>query len=308
MWKSADVLVDGAVSLAKFLGVSALVIGLTIVAMGTSAPEVAASIAAALRDSPDIAIGNVYGSNIANLALVGGFCAIIAPILINKKMLRCEIPVMLAVGLLLWPALFDTMLSRGEGIFLLTIFAVLIFLTVYFARKQGNSLKVSGAEELEKISSQMSIQKSVVFIVIGLAGLAIGAEMTVRGAVFIGERIGLSSAVIGLTIIAIGTSLPELMTCVVAALKGQNDLSIGNLIGSNVFNTLLVTGVAGCVRPLTVVSRLAGGVDYWIMMGVSTGFAVIALLGRGKIGRTGGAILLFGYVIYMVYLLKPAVS
>ena len=321
LWKSADLLVAGAVVLAERLGVSPLIIGLTIVAMGTSAPEVAASIAAAIGDNGDIAIGNVFGSNIANLALVGGLVALIRPLRIQLRTLRREIPVMLLVALLLWPVLHSSYLSRPEGFALLGVFAGLILLTVYAARKDIKRLATentekelnpksvnppnSAAKENER-NTQYEIRntkKSVFFVVVGLAGLALGAEMAVEGAVFIGERIGLSDAVIGLTIIAIGTSLPELATCVVAAIKGHHDISIGNLVGSNIFNTLLVTGTAGVICPFTMEEPgLAGGSYYWIMIAVSTGFAVLAVLGRRVIGRIAGIILLCSYVGYMVYL------
>jgi len=305
LWKSADLLVSGAVGLAERLGVSPLVIGLTIVAMGTSAPEVAASIAAAVRGAGDVAIGNVYGSNIANLALVGGLAALIRPIRIQLRTLRREMPVMLVVALLLWPILHNLYLSRPEGALLLAVFAGLILLTVYMARKDTKRLATESTERNEEMDSRLrgnDIKKSILFVAIGLVGLALGAEMTVRGAVFIGERIGLSKAVIGLTIIAIGTSLPELATCIAAAVKGQHDISIGNLVGSNIFNTLLVTGIAGSVRPLAIVQRLAE-VDYWIMIVVSVAFGVLAILGRRIIGRAAGVVLLCGYAAYMIYLL-----
>jgi len=320
LWKSADLLVAGAVGLAHRLGVSPLIIGLTIVAMGTSAPEVAASIAAATRGAGNVAIGNVYGSNIANLALVGGLCAIIRPIKVQLRALRREIPVMLAVALLLWPVVFNKNLSRPEGIALLALFAALILLTVYLARKDKR-LATENTEDTEKYNEMDSrfrgndIKKrgndikrgngirNILFVVIGLAGLALGADMVVRGAVFIGERVGLSEAVIGLTIIAIGTSLPELATCLAATVKEQDDISIGTLVGSNVFNALLAIGVAGVIRPFEVVSRLAGGVDYWIMVVISAAFAAAALIGRRVIGRVSAALLLCGYAGYMVYLL-----
>jgi len=298
--------VTGAVALAQRLGVSPLIIGLTIVAMGTSAPEVAASIAAAVRNNGDLAIGNVFGSNIANLALVGGLVALIRPLRIQLRTLRREIPVMLLVALLLWPVLYDSNLLRLEGLVLLSVFAVLILLTVYSVRKDTKRLATENTEKNEEMDFRLrgnDIKKSVFFIVIGLAGLALGAEMAVEGAVFIGGRIGLSDAVIGLTIIAIGTSLPELATCLVAAVKGQHDISIGNLVGSNIFNTLLVTGTAGVICPFTMEEPgLAGGAYYWIMIAVSAGFAVLAVLGRRVIGRAGGVILLCSYLGYMVYL------
>lgn len=297
LWKSADWLVDGAVGLAKQFGVSPLIIGLTIVAMGTSAPEVAASIAAAVRGVGNVAIGNVYGSNIANLALVGGVAALIRPIRVQLRTLSGEMPVMIAVALLLWPVLADGGLSRPEGIILLSIFAGLIVLTIFTSHKKPEALQG------EATSGKQDVKRSVLFVIVGLAGLALGADMVVRGAVFIGERVGLSKAVIGLTIVAIGTSLPELVTCVVAAIKGQHDISIGNLVGSNVFNTLLVVGTAGVVRPFgDIASRLAGGVDYWTMIAVSGVFVLLAAIGR-RVGRVSGTLLLLGYIGYMVYLL-----
>ncbi|MHC4461479.1 MAG: calcium/sodium antiporter [Planctomycetota bacterium] len=321
LWKSADLLVAGAVAMAQRLGVSPLIIGLTIVAMGTSAPEVAASIVAAVGDNGDAAIGNVFGSNIANLALVGGLVALIRPLRIQLRTLCREIPVMLLVALLLWPVLYDKSLLRLEGLVLLSVFAGLILLTVYAARKDTKRLATGNTEKELKPNSvkppnsvakenerntQYAIRntkKSVLFIVIGLVGLALGAEMAVKGAVFIGGRIGLSDAVIGLTIIAIGTSLPELATCLVAAVKGHHDISVGNLVGSNIFNTLLVTGTAGMVCPFTLAEAgLAGGAYYWIMIAVSAGFAFLAVIGRRVIGRAGGIILLCSYVGYMVYL------
>jgi cation:H+ antiporter len=297
LWKAADLLVSGAVSLAERLGVSPLVVGLTIVAMGTSAPEAAASIAAAVRGIGDVAVGNVYGSNVANLALVGGVSALIQPIRIQLLTLRREIPVMLAVTLFLWPVLGNSYLSRVESMVLLAVFAGLIALTVYSARKEGH--KSISTQEHKGVSAQ----RSAVFVGIGLVGLAVGADMAVRGAVAIGERVGLSEAVIGLTIIAVGTSLPELATCVAASIKGHHDISVGTLVGSNIFNALLAIGAAGLVRPFAIVPRLAGGVDYWIMVIVSVGFAAAAVIGKRTIGRSSGTLLVCGYIGYIVYLL-----
>ena len=212
---------------------------------------------------------------------------------------------MLIAGLILWPVLRSSYLSRPEGAVLLGVFAVLILLTVYIARKD-RILAAEDGEKNEEMDSGFrgnNIKKSVLFVAIGLVGLALGAKMTVEGAVFVGGRIGLSNAVIGLTIIAIGTSLPELATCVAAAIKAQHDISIGNLVGSNIFNTLLVTGTAGTVCPFAIVDdRLAAGSDYWIMISVSVAFAGLAVLGRRIIGRLAGSILLCTYIAYMIYL------
>ncbi len=296
LWKCAGLLVSGAVGLARRLGVSPLVVGLTVVAMGTSAPEVAASIAATLRNAGDIAIGNVYGSNIANLALVGGLCALIRPITVRLRTLRREMPVMLAVALLLWPVLRNLYLSRPEALTLLAIFTALKLLTVYLARKEAEGPAPNSG------STSRSTTREVMFVLIGLAGLALGADITVRGAVVIGERVGLSQAVIGLTIIAVGTSLPELATSLVASSKGQHDISIGNLVGSNIFNTLLVVGTAGLVRPFSIGSRLIG-LDYYIMIIVSVAFLAMAAIGR-RISRANGIILFLTYFVYITFLLS----
>ena len=306
LWKSAELLVAGAVGLAHKLGVSSLVVGLTVVAMGTSAPEVAASIAGVLRKtgSGDLAVGNVFGSNIANLALVGGLVALIQPLRVQRKTLFREIPVMLAVSLLLWPLLRNSNISRPEAIILLAVFAALIILTVYAARRESRQPD-RHFENLEPDTKYnvRTIKKGIIFVLIGLVGLALGAKMTVEGAVFIGEEIfDISPGVIALTVIAFGTSLPELVTCVVAALKGQHDISVGNLVGSNIFNTLLVTGAAGTVRPFEIGSRFAGGTDYWIMIAVSGAFAAAIIIGNRVIGRVCGSLMVCVYIGYIIYL------
>lgn len=304
--KAAGVLVDGAVSLAEKFGLSHMIIGLTVVAMGTSAPEVAASITAALKGSGDMAIGNVYGSNIANLALVGGVCAIIRPIRIRLTMLRRELPVMVIVALFIWPVLSNLYLSRPESIVLLVVFAVVICASVYFGLKDSKA----SPHDLSQIKEQVQESKghaerrlyvSIAMIVAGLVGLTVGAKIAVESAEFIGKMIGLSDAVIGITILAVGTSLPELMTCIVAAMKGHDDLSIGNLVGSNVFNTLLVVGAAGVIKPFGVTERLIG-IDYWIMIAVSAGFMLVAMVFK-KISKKAGMLLLTTYVAYILYTL-----
>jgi len=310
LWKSAELLVAGAVGLAQRFGVSSLVVGLTVVAMGTSAPEVAASIAGVLRGpgGGDLAVGNVFGSNIANLALVGGLVALIRPLKVSAGVLRREIPVMLLSALLLLPMLLDKHVSLAEAILLLAVFAGLLAALIYSSRKKTvtpEETLIEVTDELTKVEKLASkpLRINVLLVVIGLAGLALGAKMAVSGAVDIGQRVGLSESVIALTIIALGTSLPELVTCVVAAIKGQHDISVGNLVGSNIFNTLLVTGTAGTVRPFDIESRLAGGTDYWIMVVVSAAFAGTAIAGRRTIGRIGGTLLMCTYVAYVIYLL-----
>lgn len=307
LWKGADLLVSGAVGVAERLGVSQLVVGLTVVAMGTSAPEVAASIAAVVANRGDIAIGNVYGSNVANLALVGGLVTLIHPLRVQAQTLRREIPAMLLVALLLWPAMRGLIFSRVEGVVFVAIFLALIVCTIRTART-GRPPAFIETPPLPQVARH-NLKRDLAFVVVGLAGLTLGARLAVRGAVTIGTLIGLSDAVIGSTIMAVGTSLPELVTCILAALKGHHDISVGNLVGSNIFNTLLVTGTAGVVRPFVVSARFAHGPDYWIMIGVSLGFTGAAILGRRVIGRAGGGVLLAAYGGYLAYLLAvtPAV-
>jgi len=289
-------------SLARRLGVTPLVVGLTVVAMGTSAPEVAASIAAAIRGIGDVSIGNVYGSNVANLALVGGLAAFLSPLRVRRSTIRREIPVMLGVGLLLWPALYDLELSRWDAIVLLFVFVCLIAGTVYLARRESQEIAETTTAGVRAERGGKGMALSVVYVAGGLAGLAVGADLAVRGAVYLGQRAGMSEAVIGLTIVAVGTSLPELATSVVASVRGEHDISIGNLVGSNIFNTLLVVGTAGTVRPFGIVGRLAGA-DYWIMMGISAGFVVLILAGRRRLTRISGGVLLLTYIAYIGYLL-----
>jgi cation:H+ antiporter len=309
LWKGADILVAGAVGLAKVFGISSLIIGLTVVAMGTSAPEIAASIAGVLQKSNggDIAVGNVFGSNIANLILVGGLVALIRPLKVQKITLQREIPIMIATALLLWPFLREGSLSRAESLILILVFTALIVLTVYAAKQESKTVKPDkqAYDEEEKKYQARGTKKCILVIITGLAGLSIGARMTVVGAIYIGKvTLGLSEGVIALTVIALGTSLPELVTCVVAAAKGEHDISVGNLVGSNIFNTLLVTGTAGLVKPFEVSARFADGADYWIMVGVSFAFAAAAITGRRTIGRIKGVVMLGGYGFYIFYLFK----
>jgi cation:H+ antiporter len=305
--KGADWLVDGAVAIAKQLGMSPLIIGLTIVAMGTSAPEVAASIKATLQNSPGIAIGNVYGSNIANLALVGGLCAIIRPISISPIAISRDIPLMLATALLLF-VLFYTgqSLDRIESVFMLVLFAAVISFMIYSERKNIEKdarlieKKATYVEQAATYQPQ-SIGLSVLIILIGLICLVEGADISISTATIIGQHAGLSEFVIGATIIAVGTSLPELVTCLVAAFKGQDDLSVGNLVGSNIFNTLLVIGASGIIKPFSFESQpeLIGDF-YWLMIIVLVLFSTIALVLK-KITKLAGVVLLVCYAGYIAY-------
>lgn len=307
LWKCADYLVCGAVAIAERFGLSPFVIGLTIVAMGTSAPEVAASVAAVFSEGGgDIAIGNVFGSNIANLALVAGVVTLIRPMRIQRPTLRREIPIMIAVALLLGWVVWNGTVNRPESLVLLGVFGGFLIWTVKLGRANKPPPEPVDISACITKSREASLGPSIGLVVLGLVGLAGGARMAVYGATVLGRAIGLSEAVIGLTIVSLGTSLPELITCVVAALKKHDDISVGNLVGSNVFNTLLVTGVCGMSRPFAVSSRFSGGVDYWVMVGVSLVFAGLAWRGRGRINRGSGVVLLTLYTGYLGYLFLVA--
>lgn len=300
--KGADWLVDGAVAIARHLGLSTLIIGLTIVAMGTSAPEVAASVTAALSDSGDIAVGNVYGSNIANLALVGGICALIRPISVSRSILIRDLPIMLTCTLLLRLLIGDLVFSRPESLVLLALFSGVIVLMVKSEkrREMKESDVLREAQEVISHAAALKPAKAALLVVIGLICLAAGAKLAVNNAVILGQAAGISNAVIGLTIIAVGTSLPELITCLIASFKGHDDLSVGNLVGSNIFNAMFVLGVTGAVRPFAVSPRLVG-LDFWLVMLISAVFAGFAYLSP-KIGRFAGLVLTGIYAAYMVYL------
>jgi len=310
--KGADWLVDGAVAVAKQFGLSPLIIGLTIVAMGTSAPEVAASIQAALEASPGIAAGNVYGSNLANLALVGGLCAIIRPIAVSRAALLRDIPIMLAAALLLFVFFYTgSSLGRTESVVLLILFAAIIILMIHTERRNANKDPHANEDKAAAIEhaaprQPKSFGLSIFFILIGLFCLAEGAGLTVESAKVIGRTAGLSEIVIGATIVALGTSLPELMTCLIAAFKGHDDLSVGNLVGSNIFNTLLVIGISGLLRPYYLADdpQLIG-VNYWLMILVLILFAIIAFAFK-KISKTAGVFLFLCYAAYIMYSLISA--
>ena len=305
LFKSADWLVKGAASLAESFGISQLLIGLTIVAMGTSAPEVAASITSSLKGAGDVAIGNVFGSNIANLALIGGVCALIRPLTIKKTTLKREMPIMVVATLVLYPLLMDLKLTFLDGVILVFLFSLFMYYNIKVAIKQVQlqSANIKDAKEEAIVeATKQRFWQNIFLVLLGIVSMAIAAKLTVDGGVFLGRSFGLSEAVIGMTVIAIGTSLPELVTCVVAAVKGHDEISIGNLVGSNIFNALLVTGVAGISRPFAFEQKLAGSY-FGVMVGVTILFVVLVWHKR-ELGRLKGLLLLAYYAIYIFFVLS----
>ena len=290
----ADKFVAGASALARRLGVSPLLVGLTIVAFGTSAPELAVSLTAALQGANEIAVGNVVGSNIFNMLMVAGLSAVVCPLVMDRTLLRRDWPdsVLAAILLLVFIAP-DLTISRVEGIILLAAFAVVLGTQIRAALKNRDTLET---EEDEVAMPPLMIG---INIVLGLACIIIGGQLAVNGATGIARMFGLSETLIGLTIVAIGTSLPELVTSLVAARKGQNEIAMGNVIGSNIFNLLLILGVSATITPIPV--QATSIIDALVLIGISIVFYLPAR--RGKLVRAPGAIMALTYVVYTAYLI-----
>ncbi|MFC5076449.1 Inner membrane protein YrbG [Vibrio thalassae] len=301
---SADKLVYGSAALARNFGISPLVIGMTILAMGSSAPEMMVSATAALEGKTDTAVGNVLGSNIANIALILGITAMIKPLSISSAVLRRELPLMVAVTLIAGLILWDSHLGFYEGIILFALFAafILAMLRISKTEKESGNSDAMLEEQESEIPEGVSNWKAAMWVVIGLIILPIAADRLVDSAVTIAQYFGMSDLVIGLTIIAIGTSLPELAASLAGVLKGEDDMAVGNIIGSNVFNILAVMGLPGIINP-SILSEHAMGRDFWVMLAVSLLLVVMALGKSKSISRIEGFILLVLFIGYQVYLL-----
>ena len=284
-------LVSGGVTLARKFRISNLVIGMTIVAYGTSTPELAASIAAAGEHSA-IILGNIIGSNIANVGMVIGVAAIFLPLVVSKSVLRKEIPLMLGVSLLLVLISLDGELSQYDGVLLLGGLGVFAFYTFKDAMKQREKSK---EEKIEQSKNNVYL-KSFGLIAIGIVLLYIGARLTVDNAIILAQEFGLSEKIIGLTVIAIGTSLPELITSVIAIRKGHSDIGVGNIIGSNIYNILMIMGVGAALGGVVIAADVY--VDYAIMIIFSV--SLLIALKTGVINRLMGFGLTAGYVLYLI--------
>lgn len=290
----ADKFVAGASAFARRLGVSPLLVGLTIVAFGTSAPELAVSLTAALQGANEIAVGNVLGSNVFNLLVVAGLSAVLCPLIMDRTLLRRDWPLSVGAAVLLLLFLApDLTISRVEGLILLAVFVVVLVVQIR-AAMQGR-----GAADSEEEEIPMSPLLIGVNIVLGLACIIIGGQLAVNGATGIARMFGLSETLIGLTIVAIGTSLPELVTSLVAARKGQNEIAMGNVIGSNLFNILLILGVSASITPIPV--QAVSVIDCIVLIAASVIFYLPAM--RGKLGRAPGAVMALCYVAYTAYLI-----
>lgn len=300
---SADRFVEGASSTARYFGMPPLLIGMVIVGFGTSAPEMMVSALAALQGNPGIALGNAYGSNITNIALILGITALISPIAVHSQVLRKELPILTVVTALAAWQLWDGEITRFDAIVLLAVFGGLMAWTIW----QGIQKKVDalGNEmEQELKNHAIPIRLAVIWLVVGLVLLIVSSRILVWGAVEIAHNFGISDLIIGLTIVAVGTSLPELASSIVAARKGEHDIALGNILGSNLFNTLAVVGIAGVIHPLTVEPEVFTR-DSLVMSALTLSLFVIGygFRGPGRISRVGGAVLLTCYTGYNLYLL-----
>ncbi|CAH0527188.1 calcium/sodium antiporter [Vibrio hippocampi] len=300
---SADKLVFGSAALARNFGISPLVIGMTILAMGSSAPEMMVSATAALDGKTDTAVGNVLGSNIANIALILGITALIKPLSISSAVLKRELPLMIVVTLIAGALLWDNYLGFYEGVLLVVLFLAFIItmLRISQAEKAKGGSDAMLEEQESEVPEGVSNGKAAMWVVIGLIVLPLAADRLVDSAVTIAQYFGMSDLVIGLTIIAIGTSLPELAASLAGVLKGEDDMAVGNIIGSNVFNILAVMGLPGLINP-SVLSEYAMGRDFWVMLAVSLLLVVMALGKSKSINRIEGGILIVLFIGYQVYL------
>ena len=299
----ADRFVAGAAALARNMGISPLLIGLTIVALGTSAPEIFVAITASLQGNPALAIGNALGSNIANIGLVLGLSAIVAPLTVHSKTLKREYPVLFGISLVAWILMMDGDLSRLDGsILLIGLSLFLIWMTWLGLHPKNHDPMID--EYRAEIPSAMSTGIASLWLVLGLIVLPLSSKLLVDGAVDIAKIFGLSDFVIGLTIVAVGTSLPEIATSVTAAIKGEDDIAIGNIIGSNMFNLLAVLPFPGLIAPGIVDPKLLTR-DLPVMLGLTVLLFIVAygFRGPGHIKRYEGFLLLFAYLGYLIMLI-----
>lgn len=306
---SADRFVEGAAVTAKYAGMPSLLIGMVIVGFGTSAPEMVVSAMAAIDGNPDLALGNAIGSNIVNTGLILGVTAVIIPIMVQSKIVRKEIPLLLLIGGLLGLLLWDGALTRAEAVLLLAGFFALIGWSIFSAIKgKGDALESEVDQELTEHA--MPIKKAVFWLVFGLVLLIVSSRFLVWGAVSIAEALGVSDLVIGLTIVALGTSLPELAASIIAVRKGEHDIAIGNVVGSNMFNLLAVIGIAGVISPITNLSSEVMSRDWLVMMGMTLALLFMAYGFRrmGRINRLEGVGLISAFCVYNVWLVWSVIG
>jgi len=303
---SADKFIDGASATASHFGMPPLLVGMVIVGFGTSAPEIVVSVMAAIDGNPGLALGNAYGSNIANIALILGVTVLIQPIMVHSAVVRKELPLLLLVTGICIFQIFDGVLSRNDAIIMLLMLVLYMGWTIWQGmRNQSDVLSHEFDHQLQE--KEVPLKTSIFQLIFGLIVLVISSRLLVWGAVEIAQAFGVSELIIGLTVVAVGTSLPELASSIAAARKGELDIAIGNVIGSNMFNTLAVVGLAGVIHPMIVPPEVLQ--RDMIVMGTLTLSLLLFTLsfkGQGRIGRVKGSIWLFSFVAYTCYLINTA--
>lgn len=301
---SADRFVEGAAATATHFSVPPLLVGMVIVGFGTSAPEMVVSALAASQGNPGLALGNAWGSNIVNIALILGVTAMIAPIIVHSAILRKELPVLIGVTLLAGYLVWDGELSRADAWILLGVFAVLVGWSIFEGiRGGGDALAMETATEMK--AHAMPLSRSLMWVALGLVVLVGSSQLLVWGAVQVAQGLGVSDLIIGLTVVAVGTSLPELASCVAAARKGEHDIALGNVLGSNLFNSLAVVGIAGAIAPMQIDAAVLSR-DFPVMLGLTALLFIMCWSFRGRPGRINrfeAAVLLTAYLGYTGYLL-----
>ena len=303
--KGADWFVDGAAGIATKLGIPQLVIGLTIVAMGTSAPEAAVSITAALQGSAEITIGNVVGSNILNILIILGISALVYPLVVAKTTIWADIPVMIGATILLFALGYDGTVSRLDAGILLVFFVAYLGFLFYLTKKNQATEKLLSTSDIEKEDNSepekvFSLPKAILLTVVGLAFIILGSNFCVDSASAIARMLGLSERFIGLTIVALGTSLPELFTSVSASIKKNSDIAIGNIVGSNIFNILFIVGLSGLIIPVPF--EAAFRFDTIIALAAAVLLFLFALP-KKRLSRVSGIVMLLAYVAYFIWIL-----
>ena len=307
MFKSADQFVIGSVATAKNLNISPMIIGLTVVALGTSAPEIFVAAASSLRGEPELAVGNAIGSNIANMGMVMGITALLVPLPFKREVLRHDLPIMALVTACAGLVLYDSELTIWDGLLLIGLL-VLFLLRIAFDSKLSEPDALLDVAELDEIP-EMPLSKAIMLLVLSLVFLLISAELLVYAVVYISKAMGVSELFIGLTVIAVGTSLPELVVSVTSALKGETDLAIGNIVGSNIFNILAVLSIPSFLAP-TVLSQEIFWRDYGLMAGMTVAVLIFAygIRSVARITRAEGLLLLVAWATYMVWLYYTALG
>ncbi|MBX3001014.1 MAG: calcium/sodium antiporter [Caldilineaceae bacterium] len=303
----AELLVRGASRLAAAIGISPLIIGLTVVAFGTSSPEMVVSIQSSLGGNPNLALGNVVGSNIFNVLFILGVSAIITPLIVSQQLIRLDVPIMVAVSALTWIFALNGAIDRWEGVILFLLIIAYTVFSVYMSRREGKAIQDEYAEAFGVPDTKRSnLPLNLVLVAAGLGTLILGSRWLVESAITFAEVLGVSDLVIGLTIVAAGTSLPEVATSIMASIKGERDIAIGNVVGSNIFNLMAVLGLSATVSPVGVtVAPSALALDIPVMLAVAVICLPIFFTGS-RLSRWEGMIFLGYYVAYTAYLIMSA--